>query len=118
LHWACYQGGEEAIYYLLAWLEDINKQDNRGKTPLHSAIENITKFKQLRPIKEMLIKGASREITDHQGLRPLDLVDIAERNSGLSEQFRVDLQAILGKQPLNIPCSQIKPPLAKLRRNF
>jgi ankyrin repeat protein len=25
LHWACYQGGEEAIYYLLAWLEDINK---------------------------------------------------------------------------------------------
>lgn len=85
LHWACYQGGEEAIYYLLAWLKDINHQDNQGKTPLHNAIENITKFKQLRPIKEMLIKGASREARDHQGLRALDLVFIVDQNSGLSD---------------------------------
>jgi hypothetical protein len=85
---------------------------------LHNAIEQITKFKQLRPIKEMLIKGASREARDHQGLRPLDLVAIVDEKSGLSDQLRVDLQTILGKQPMNIPCSQIKPPLAKLRKNF
>jgi ankyrin repeat protein len=35
LHWACYQGAGEAIYYLLAWSNSLNKQDNKGKTPLH-----------------------------------------------------------------------------------
>lgn len=25
LHWACYQGADEAIYYLLAWTKNINK---------------------------------------------------------------------------------------------
>jgi hypothetical protein len=34
---------------------------------LHTAIENIEKFDKLRPIKEMLIKGASREIKDNEG---------------------------------------------------
>ena len=25
LHWACYQGASEAIYYLLAWSNSLNK---------------------------------------------------------------------------------------------
>jgi ankyrin repeat protein len=24
LHWACYHGADRAIYYLLAWIKDIN----------------------------------------------------------------------------------------------
>ena len=39
LHWACYQGSDEAIYYLLAWTKALNWQDKTGKIPLHVAIE-------------------------------------------------------------------------------
>ena len=39
LHWACYQGADDAIYYLLAWIKNINIQDINGKTALHQAVE-------------------------------------------------------------------------------
>jgi len=39
LHWACYQGADEAIYYLLAWSKALNVQDAHGKTALHQAVE-------------------------------------------------------------------------------
>ena len=28
MHYACKMGADEAIYYLLAWTQDINHQDN------------------------------------------------------------------------------------------
>lgn len=75
LHWACHQGSGEAIYYLLAWTKALNKQDNKGKTPIHQAVEQINKYHTLRPIKEMLIKGSSRDIKDIDGKKPVDLID-------------------------------------------
>ena len=75
LHWACYQGAGEAIYYILAWTKALNQQDSRGKTPLHQAVEQIKKYHNWRPIKEMLIKGARRDIVDDQGRRPVDMID-------------------------------------------
>jgi ankyrin repeat protein len=89
LHWACYKGGEEAIYYLLAWLKNVNIQDNKGKTALHISIENVTKFDKLRPIKEMLIKGASRELRDNNGNTAYDILDVIEDD--LTDQIKTDL---------------------------
>ena len=65
LHWACYQGAGEAIYYLLAWINKLNLQDINGKTALHMAVEQAARFSHYRPMKEMLIKGSSRTITDN-----------------------------------------------------
>lgn len=62
LHWACHAGADRAIYYLLAWTKDINAQDMYGRTALHMAIEKIGRFDHVRPIKELILKGASREI--------------------------------------------------------
>lgn len=92
LHWACYQGASEAIYYLLAWSNSLNKQDNKGKTPLHQAVEQIQKYHHWRPLKEMLIKGASREIKDKIGRKPVDMID-----QSMSPQQKQDLEMILGK---------------------
>lgn len=38
LHWACYHGADEALYYLLAWTKQVNAIDINGQTPLHLAI--------------------------------------------------------------------------------
>ena len=78
LHWACYRGADVAIYYLLAWTKAINYQDKKGRTPLHHAVERIEKYPKLRPLKEMLIKGASRSIKDYDGNKPIDKIPSSE----------------------------------------
>lgn len=71
----------------------------------------------------MLIKGSSRVLKDNNGFRPLDIisiVDVADQSKSVevADQTKSDLQSILGKQPLSIPCSQIRPPLAKINKSF
>jgi hypothetical protein len=61
----------------------------------------------------MLIKGANRDIKDDIGRRPVDMIDPC-----VSQSTRKELESILGKQPISLPCSQIKTPLIKLRKNF
>lgn len=62
----------------------------------------------------MLIKGASRDIKDISGKRPVDMIE----SGGLTANQKAELEGILGKQPLNLPCSQIKTPLKKLTKNY
>jgi ankyrin repeat protein len=37
-------GADEAIYYLLAWTENVDHQDKYGATPLHLAVENSHRY--------------------------------------------------------------------------
>lgn len=113
LHWACYQGADEAIYYLLAWVTDMNIQDKHGKTAMHQAVEQIHRYAHYRPLKEMLIKGSLRSIKDYNGKTPIDLIPPTTSPSSQEE-----LVKILGKQPISIPCFQIKTPLKKLQRSY
>ena len=51
-----------------------------GRTALHMAIEKIGRFDHVRPIKELILKGASREITTYPkgsetvGRRPVEIL--------------------------------------------
>lgn len=38
LHWGCYNGSEECIFFLLSWNVLLNIQDKEGLTPLHLAV--------------------------------------------------------------------------------
>ena len=70
----------------------MNIQDNLGNTPLHIAVINAENFVNTRAIKELLIKGASREILDNEGRRAVDHVE------GLTdEQLKKDLSGLLQK---------------------
>ena len=93
LHLACEMGQDEAIYYLMAYTQKLNHQDCNGSTPLHSAVSNFAYFNHIRPLKEMLIKGASRDIRDNQGRRPIEVVDHTVQNQ--YGQIH-ELEAILG----------------------
>jgi ankyrin repeat protein len=66
------------MYYLLSWEASqsyVNTQDDSGKTALHIAIKFSEKFTDLRPIKELLMKGADRKIRDKKGDRPIEYVE-------------------------------------------
>ena len=42
LHWACYQGSEVALIYLLGWLKQyqLTYKDEEGLTALHLAVKS------------------------------------------------------------------------------
>ena len=69
LHWACYNSAEEAINFLLSYMDDINIQNNEGKTPLHVAV--FTEKPSL--IKKLIKNGANTNIKDKEGKTPIDL---------------------------------------------
>lgn len=58
LHWACYMGCEISATLLSALGSDVNFQDLDGHSPLHLA----TIAGNSRIIRNLLIKGASRQL--------------------------------------------------------
>ena len=109
LHWACFAGSDTATYYLQSWGCKVNARDNVGNTPLHLAVRSAEHFPTTRAIKELLIKGASREAEEENGLRPVDLIEEIRDNQDLKDELKV----LLDKQPWTIPCCQWRQPMKK-----
>lgn len=65
LHWAAFLNKENALTYLLAWGADPNKQDIDNNTPLHLSVILACRGGNTRNIKLLLLKGASRKITNN-----------------------------------------------------
>lgn len=82
LHWACYTSSENAINFLLSWIDDVNITDNKGQTPLHIAIFSD----RINIIKKLLHKGSDTSIRDNSNRT---VYDIASQNSNLSNIFRL-----------------------------
>ena len=76
LHWAAFAGAELALSYIVAWDCDINSIDAKGLTPLHLAVKSSEDLRSTKSIKQLLIKGADRNIRDFQGKKPIDLVHL------------------------------------------
>mgnify|MGYP001806482806 CR=1 FL=1 len=75
LHWACYSKSEIALCYLLSWVKNLDEQDIEGFTPLHLAIKSVETLRSTRPVRALLIRGASRNSRDKAGRKPAELVD-------------------------------------------
>lgn len=67
LHWACYSRSEFALSYILALGPELEIQDQAGFTPLHLAIKSVGELKSTRPVRALLLKGASREARNLKG---------------------------------------------------
>jgi hypothetical protein len=70
---------------------------------LHLAVRSADHFPNTRSIKELLIKGASRDITEENGLKPIDLVDEIE-----DEQKKRELAELLKDPGFYIPCCHFR----------
>ena len=85
----------------------MNLQDSCGNTPLHLAVRSVELFPNTRAIKELLIKGASRTVTDENGLKPYDLIEEIDQNED-NENIKAELKSLLAKQPTHVPCCHFK----------
>ncbi len=73
LHWACYSQSEIALSYLVSWETKLDIQDQEGYTPLHLAVKSVEGVDSTRPVRFLLVRGASTEIKDNKGRQPIDL---------------------------------------------
>ena len=62
LHWAAFAGAELALSYIVAWGADVNAIDSKGLSPLHLAVKSAEDLRSTKSIKQLLIKGASRNV--------------------------------------------------------
>jgi len=113
LHWACVAGSDTATYYLQSWGVDVNARDFLDYTPLHLAVRYSSRFPSTRAIKELLIKGADRDATEKNGLKPIDLCDLIE-----DQETKAELKELLKKQTFILPCCHFKTPMIKVDKNF
>ena len=67
LHWACYSKSEFALGYILAMKPDLDLKDQAGFTPLHLAIRTVGDLNTTRPVRALLLKGASRNSVNSKG---------------------------------------------------
>ena len=75
LHWAAYSKAEITLVYLLSWVDFLDDQDCDGYTPLHLAVKSVETLQSTRPVRSLLIRGASRKIRDNQDRLPIDLAE-------------------------------------------
>jgi palmitoyltransferase ZDHHC13/17 len=110
LHWACFSKSEIAISYLLAWEIRINEADQRGLTPLHLAVKAVNDLNTTRPVRALLICGASRKSEDKIKRKPIDLIDEVE-----DPKLKNELKDILSN-PSSFSCLMLKTPLRKVSK--
>lgn len=65
LHWAAYSKAEITLAYLLSWVQFLDDRDCDGYTPLHLAVKSVESLQSTRPVRSLLIRGASRNILDN-----------------------------------------------------
>ncbi len=53
----------------------MDDKDTEGYSPLHLAVKSVDSLKSTRPVRSLLIRGASREARDKNNRRPIDLID-------------------------------------------
>lgn len=111
LHWACYSRSEFALSYVLALNPDLEIKDKMGFTPLHLAIRSVDELKSTRPVRALLLKGASRKAISDEGETVLDLI-----NDKLPDRMKQDLTQML-VEPKFVECCMMKTPMVKLQRN-
>jgi len=61
--------------YLLAWDPQLDIKDNEGFTPMHIAVRSVDNFESCRPIRNLLIQGASLTIRDNKNKLASDYSD-------------------------------------------
>lgn len=112
LHWAAYSKAEITLVYLLSWVDFLDDQDCDGFTALHLAVKSVESLMSTRPVRSLLIRGASRDVTDNQDRKPIDLAELVTSPS-LKAQLLADLAI-----PSEFTCLNLKTPLKLVSKSY
>ena len=116
MHWAAYSKAEITLVYLLSWVDYLDDQDCDGYTPLHLAVKSVESLKSTRPVRSLLIRGASRDVVDNTDRKPMDLAEFVTeqplRNSLIADLTEPrDLQCLMLKTPLKLVTKSLTTPI-------
>ena len=78
LHYACYNNSEYASFWLIGFGADVNAVNKMKDTPMHLLIKSENKLYNTKTIRELIFKGAKRDIKNSKGELPIDLLDRVE----------------------------------------
>ena len=87
LHYACYNNSEYASFWLIGFGSDVNAVNKIGDTPMHLLIKSINKLYNTKTARELIFKGAKRDIKNSKGELAIDLIDRIE-DSKLQEEMK------------------------------
>ena len=96
LHWASFSNAECILNYIIAWGGDLTSQDVKGLTPLHLAVRQFSDSRSTRGIKQLLLKGADRNILDYDAKKPIDYLPTpkpGDKPDNLSLELRHNILA-------------------------
>lgn len=71
LHYACDHKAEYSPQWLFAFGAVINALNEDGNTPLHLLVKNSHKLDSPKLVREMIFKGADRDIRNKDGKTPM-----------------------------------------------
>ena len=97
LHWAAFSGSELTLNYIMAWGGDVHQKDLRGLTPLHLAVKSYKENRSSKAIKQLLIKGADRNIMDNDKKKPIDYIPLPRPGEPI-DPLVVDIRNVLKDQ--------------------
>ena len=103
-----------AAYWLIGFGQDVNAINKEKETPLHLLLKSETYITNTCTVRELIFRGADRQLLNLDGKTPYDLVDDYIEN----ERMRKELKKMLGPQPTYYPCFHIKQPMKKLAKSY
>ena len=112
LHFACSEGAEYATFWLIGFGSNVNAPNKDGDTPLHLLMKNSDKLGGTKSVKELIFKGADKELKNNWDMKPAEYLDQV-KNSALQSE----LDSILGIQPCYLSCMQLGQPMMKIDRS-
>ena len=75
LHLACQEGCDYSAFFLIGFGADVNAQNKVGDTPLHLLLRNSKKLRGSKTIRELIFKGADKEMLNKLKMKPTDYID-------------------------------------------
>ena len=71
LHFACDQKAAFTCFWLIGFGADLDVQNNRLETPMHLLLKNPEKLRDAKTLRELIFRGANKELRDCNGMTPL-----------------------------------------------
>lgn len=102
-----------ATFWLIGFDSDINASNSDGETPLHLLLKNWDKLLGTKSIKELLLKGARKDITNKWNMTAIDYIhDIKDPS------LRAEIKSLLGEDtPWYLSLMKMGQPMLKNDRS-
>lgn len=103
------------MVYILAWLtvEELSTRDDEGYTAMHLAIKTSDKLMNSRPVRALIYHGASSDLPDANGNRPIDIAQTLE-----DKKIREEIIKYLTHRTGLIEFLQYRNPLKKVGKSW